>query len=59
MKEVNRLEYQIPFSQTEYAQALLRSHFQKTDLWECLKIEKKTSVIRFEGKSMVLSGRRE
>lgn len=40
-KEVNLLEYQIPFSQTEYVQALLRSHFQEADLRECLKIEKK------------------
>ena len=40
-KKVNLLEYQIPFSQTEYVQALLCSHFQESDLRECLKIEKK------------------
>ncbi len=40
-KKVNRLEYQIPFSQTEYVQALVRNHFQETDFSECLKIEKK------------------
>lgn len=40
-KEINQLEYQIPFSQTEYVQALIRSHFQESDLSECLKIEKK------------------
>lgn len=40
-KEVNQLEYQIPFSQAEYVQALFRSHFQEGDLLECLKIEKK------------------
>lgn len=40
-KEVNQLEYQIPFSQTEYVQALFRRHFQEEDLSECLKIEKK------------------
>lgn len=39
-KKVNLLEYQIPFSQTEYVQALLCSHFQESDLRECLKIEK-------------------
>lgn len=40
-KKVNRLEYQIPFSQTEYVQALIRNHFQEADFSECLKIEKK------------------
>ena len=40
-KEVNKLEYQVSFSQTEYIQALIRSHFQEGDLSECLKIEKK------------------
>lgn len=44
IKEVKQLEYQIPFSQTEYAQALLRNHFQKADLPECLKIEKKLTL---------------
>lgn len=40
-EKVNRLEYQIPFSQTEYVQALIRNHFQEADFSECLEIEKK------------------
>lgn len=40
-KEANQLEYKIPFSQTEYVQALIRNHFHEADFSECLKIEKK------------------
>lgn len=43
-KEVNKLEYQIPFSQKEYVQALIRSHFREADLPECLKIEGELSL---------------
>lgn len=39
-KEVKQLEYQIPFSQEEYLQTLVHSHFREADFWECLKIEK-------------------
>ena len=40
-EKVNQMEYQIPFSQTEYVQTLIRNHFLEADFSECLKIEKK------------------
>lgn len=39
-KQVNQLEYQIPFSQEEYLQTLARSHFREREFSECLKIER-------------------
>lgn len=43
-KEVNYLEYQIPFSQEEYIQTLVHSHFQETDFSECLKTERELAL---------------
>lgn len=43
-KEVNCLEYRVPFSQTEYVQTLIHNHFQESDLTECLEIEKKLAL---------------
>lgn len=42
-READHLEYQIPFSQAEYMQTLVRSHFPEADLAECLKIERELS----------------
>lgn len=42
-READHLEYQIPLSQAEYMQILIRSHFPEADLSECLKIERELS----------------
>lgn len=42
-REAGHLEYQIPFSQKEYIQTLVRSHFKEADFSECLKIERELS----------------
>lgn len=44
-KKTNYLEFEVPLSQTEYEQALIRWHFQETDIWKCMNIWNKVGKI--------------